>query len=195
MKREYSEKTAKKVPSFNTLSEDEREALSSIIEVYRVKKKERIVQEGQVCQHMVYVVRGLLRQFYFKHGREVTEHFTCEGHIAYCIQSVFRNEPSILLMEALEDSEICMIPYQSLVCLSEQYAGIAKWLRSFFEENLILHQVKADSWRFETAQERYERFLQDFPMVANRASVNDIASYLLMTPESLSRIRSTARKK
>ena len=61
---------------------------------------------------------------------------------------------------------------------------------SFLENNLILHQVKADSWRFESARERYERFLREFPTVAGRASVNDMASYLLMTPESLSRVRS-----
>lgn len=61
---------------------------------------------------------------------------------------------------------------------------------SFSGNNLILHQVKADSWRFESARERYERFLREFPTVAGRASVNDMASYLLMTPESLSRVRS-----
>ena len=59
---------------------------------------------------------------------------------------------------------------------------------------LILHQVKADSWRFESARERYERFLREFPTVAHRASVNDMASYLLMTPESLSRVRKAVAK-
>lgn len=99
------------------------------------------------------------------------------------------------MMEALEDSEICLIPYAELVELSLSFKGIAEWLRHFFENNLILHQVKADSWRFESVRERYERFLKDFPTVANRASVNDIASYLLMSPESLSRIRSAVAVK
>ena len=93
------------------------------------------------------------------------------------------------MMQALEPSELYLIPYASLVDLSLQYRGIAEWLRHFLENNLILHQVKADSWRFESARERYERFLREFPTVANRASVNDMASYLLMTPESLSRVR------
>lgn len=94
------------------------------------------------------------------------------------------------MMEALENSELCLIPYAGLVELSLLYKGIAEWLRHFLENNLILHQVKADSWRFESARERYERFLREFPTVAGRASVNDMASYLLMTPESLSRVRS-----
>ena len=57
-----------------------------------------------------------------------------------------------------------------MVELSLSYKGIAEWLRHFLENNLILHQVKADSWRFESARERYERFLREFPTVAGRAS-------------------------
>ena len=182
--------TADKIPSFATLSDEERRALSDILVVQKVRKKQMVVKDGQVCHYMFYVCKGLLRQFYFKNGREIPEHFTCEGNIAYCIESIFKNKPSHLMMEALENSELCLIPYAGLVELSLLYKGIAEWLRHFLENNLILHQVKADSWRFESARERYERFLREFPTVAGRASVNDMASYLLMTPESLSRVRS-----
>ena len=182
--------TADKIPSFATLSHEERRALSDILVVQKVRKKQMVVKDGQICHYMFYVCKGLLRQFYFKNGREITEHFTCEGNIAYCIESIFKNKPSHLMMEALENSELCLIPYAGLVELSLLYKGIAEWLRHFLENNLILHQVKADSWRFESARERYERFLREFPTVAGRASVNDMASYLLMTPESLSRVRS-----
>lgn len=182
--------TADKIPSFAKLSDEERRALSDILVVQKVRKKQMVVKDGQICHYMFYVCKGLLRQFYFKNGREITEHFTCEGNIAYCIESIFKNKPSHLMMEALENSELCLIPYAGLVELSLLYKGIAEWLRHFLENNLILHQVKADSWRFESARERYERFLREFPTVAGRASVNDMASYLLMTPESLSRVRS-----
>lgn len=182
--------TSDKIPSFATLSDEERRALSDILVVQKVRKKQMVVKDGQICHYMFYVCKGLLRQFYFKNGREITEHFTCEGNIAYCIESIFKNKPSHLMMEALENSELCLIPYVGLVELSLLYKGIAEWLRHFLENNLILHQVKADSWRFESARERYERFLREFPTVAGRASVNDMASYLLMTPESLSRVRS-----
>lgn len=181
--------TADLVPSFSVLSEEERRALSGILMVRKVRKHQMVVEDGQVCRCMFYVLKGLLRQYYFKNGREITEHFTCEGNIAYCIESIFRNEPSHLMMKALENSELCLIPYTPLVELSLSHRGIAEWLRRFLENNLILHQVKADSWRFESARERYERFLREYPTVAGRASVNDMASYLLMTPESLSRVR------
>lgn len=180
-----------RIPSFAALTGEEKEALSAILFMRKVHKNEMVVRDGQICLYMVYVCKGLLRQYYYKSGREITEHFTCEGHIAYCIESIFKNKPSHLMMQALEPSELCMIPYAPLVELSLQHRGIAEWLRHFLENNLILHQMKADSWRFESARERYERFLREFPTIANRASVNDMASYLLMTPESLSRVRTS----
>lgn len=183
-------KLSDRIPDFASLTDEEQHSMSEIIVWRKVNKNEKIVRDGQVCIYMVYVCKGLLRQYYYKHGREVTEHFTSEGHIAYCIESIFRNKPSHLIMEALESGELCLIPYAKLVDLSYSYRGIAEWLRHFLENNLILHQVKADSWRFESVQERYERFLKEYPTVANRASVNHIASYLLMSPESLSRVRS-----
>ncbi len=186
-----SKTLADKIPSFTGLSDEEKEALSAILIMRKVHKNEMVVRDGQICLYMVYVCKGLLRQYYYKGGREITEHFTCEGNIAYCIESIFKNKPSHLMMQALEPCELCMIPYAGLVELSLRYKGIAEWLRHFLENNLILHQVKADSWRFESARERYERFLREFPTIANRASVNDMASYLLMTPESLSRVRTS----
>lgn len=182
-------------PLYGTLNEAELEALASILQYRAVRRNEMLVNDGLVCRYMVYVHSGLLRQFYFKKGREITEHFTCEGQIAYCIESIFRNKPTSLLMKALEDGELILIPYAHLVEQGRRYSGLAEWLRCFLENNLILHQVKADSWRFESVQERYARFLREYPTVAHRASVNDIASYLLMTPETLSRVRSQGHKR
>lgn len=182
-------------PLYGALNEAELEALASILQYRAVRRNEMLVNDGQVCRYMVYVHSGLLRQFYFKNGREITEHFTCEGQIAYCIESIFRNKPTSLLMKALEDGELILIPYAHLVEQGRRYSGLAEWLRCFLENNLILHQVKADSWRFESVQERYARFLREYPTVAHRASVNDIASYLLMTPETLSRVRSQGHKR
>lgn len=187
--------TIDSIPEFATLTDEERRALAEIVIFRKVAKKQLIVKEGQICHYMVYVCKGLLRQYYYKNGRELTEHFTCEGHIAYCIESIFKNRPSKLLMETLETSELCLIPYNLLVRLSHHHTGIADWLRQFLQDNLILHQQKADSWRFDTATERYERFLKDYPTVASRASVNDMASYLLMSPETLSRVRTAGVKK
>ncbi|MDR2949343.1 MAG: Crp/Fnr family transcriptional regulator [Prevotella sp.] len=176
--------------SFLALPDAELNKLGSIIENHRLMKGEILLGEGQIARHIFYVESGMLRQFYYKDGRDITEHFTCEGFITFCITSLFRGVPTQLMIEAIEPSCIYSIPYQKLDELSIQYPLFAKLKCKILEYSLILSQQKADSWRFETVRERYERFVNEFPEAAKRASINHIASYLLMTPESLSRIRS-----
>ena len=122
---------------FYPLPNADLDSLASIIESSKAAKGELLLDNGQISKYLYYVESGLLRQFYYKNKRDITEHFSCEGNIVIC----------------------------------------------------MLSQEKADSWRFESARKRYLRFQQEYPEAAKRASVNHIASYLLMTPESLSRVR------
>lgn len=154
-----------------------------------VHKGEILLGEQDIAKDIFFVEKGLLRQFYFKEGRDITENFACDGDGAMCIVSLFTGHRNCLQLEALEDGVVWTVSYAGLVDLSEHYLHIARLLRHLLEGSLILSQYKADSWRFETSRERYARFLRDYPEVARRATVNHIASYLLMTPESLSRVR------
>lgn len=155
----------------------------------QVHKGELLIGEKDIARDIIFVEKGLLRQFYFKEGRDITENFACDGNGAMCIVSLFTACRDCLQMESLEEGIIWNLPYAKLVELSEHHLPIARLLRRMLEGSLIISQYKADSWRFETSRERYARFLRDYPEIARRASVNHIASYLLMTPESLSRVR------
>ncbi len=167
----------------------EQDLLCSILKKETLKKGELLLKEGDIAKAIYWVGEGMLRQFYYKDGRDVTEHFACENQGALCINSLFLQKPSSLLIEALEDSTIFLMPYQEVIDLAQEHQAIASLLRKILESSLIMSQQKADSWRYETVHERYERFLREYPDAAKRASVNHIASYLLMTPESLSRVR------
>lgn len=175
--------------SFVTLSNQELEALAAILKRKDVYRGEIVVKEGDVVKDIIYIQSGLLRQFYYKDDRDITEHFGCEKQGALCIISLFREEPTKLIVEALEKGVIYFMPYARLIEIADKYPNLAIFLRKLLEYSLIVSQEKADSWRFETAKERYNRFLVEFPEAARRASINHIASYLLMTPESLSRVR------
>lgn len=72
------------------------------------------------------------------------------------------------MIEALEKSVVYYTPYNQLIGLSEKYAGINTYIRRLLEFALIISQIKADSWRFETARERYNRFVTEFPEVYTR---------------------------
>ena len=122
----------------------------------------------------------------------MTEHLSCEGSgVVWCIESYFRCTPTHLLMEALEPSIVWEIPRDIMEELSETNCDMSCLYRRFFEDSLILSQVKADMLRFESAKDRYARLMQLFPEIVKRAPLTYIASYLQMSLETLSRVRSS----
>jgi len=176
------------------LNENEQRLLSSIVIRIEAEKGEILLKEGDISPGVFWVESGMIRQFYLKDGRDITEHFACENSGAFCIKSTVNHEPTKLMIEALEKSTLRIISYNGMIALSEKYPVFNTFLRRVLELTLILSQDKADSLRFETANDRYERFLREYPEAAKRASINHIASYLLMSPETLSRVRSGTLK-
>lgn len=165
---------------------------ANIIQCKKYHKGDIILGEGEVCNNLLYIEQGLLRQYYVKHGKDVTEHLSYEGNgVVWCIESYFHQTPTHLLMEALEPSVVWEIPRDLMEDISDKNCDIAYLYRRFFEDSLILSQVKADMLRFESAKERYSRLMQLFPEIVKRASLTYIASYLQMSLETLSRVRSS----
>ena len=154
-----------------------------------MSKGELLLKEGEICKDIIIVGKGMLRQFYYKNKKDVTEHFSYEGCVVMCLESMLRQEPTKLIIEALENGVVYLLPYQQLMRVTEISWELNMFYRKILEYSLIVSQTKADSWRFETARERYERLLQNQPEVIRRAPLQHIASYLLMTPETLSRVR------
>lgn len=171
------------------MSSEGRKLLEEVLVRKEIGKGEILFEEGQVCHHLVFVGKGMMRQFYYKNGKDVTEHFSYEGCILICIESTLKQEPTRLMAEALEASIVYLLPYEKLMRLTEVSWEINMFYRKVLEHSLIVSQVKADSWRFETARERYNMLLHAHPEIIKRAPLSHIASYLLMTPETLSRVR------
>ncbi len=153
------------------------------------EKGELLLSEGEISRHIVLVSKGMLRQFYYKNGKDLTEHFAYEGGVVICIESTLKQEPTHLMIEALEPCTVYLLPYDRLMTITEVSWELNLFYRKVLEDSLIVSQQKADSWRFETAHERYNRLLEEHPEIIKRAPLAHIASYLLMTPETLSRVR------
>lgn len=165
------------------------EKLASILLQTELKKNEVHLSEGEVSNQLYYVEKGLIRQYYYKNGKDLTEHFACEGNIFMNIESYLLQEPTCLMIEALEPTVLYGIPYEPLMSLIEEHPEVGVMYRRFMELLLIGIQRKIDSFRFETAKERYNRLLRERPEIVKRAPLIHIASYLLMSPETLSRVR------
>lgn len=176
---------------YSTMTHEELDVLESILVPMKFAKGQMILKEGDICRGFYYIDTGLIRQFYFKGKKEVTEHMGVDNSVVMCIESLFREEPTRLQMEALEPTIVYLLPKQELENVALHNVNIQILYRKILEESLILSQVHADLVRFETAQDRYRRLCKLIPKMVQRAPLIYIASYLQMTPETLSRVRAS----
>lgn len=164
---------------------------SEVIQCRKFHKGDIILSDGEVCTCLTYIEKGLIRQHYVKHDKDMTEHISCEGGVVFCINSYFHGIPTNLVIEALEPTIIWEMPRDSMETLAETNADLAYLYRRFLENSLMLSQVKADLLRFESAKDRYTKLMHLFPEIIQRAPLTYVASYLQMSLETLSRVRSS----
>lgn len=177
---------------YSTMTHDELDILESVLIPMKFQKGEKILSEGDTCTYIYWIVKGLVREFYFKNGKEVTEYMATENTIVMSIESLFKEQPTKLQISALEPTLIYAMPRQLLEQVAMKSVNIQILYRKILEESLILSQVHADMLRFETAQDRYMKLVKLQPQLVLRAPLVYIASYLQMTPETLSRVRTSA---
>lgn len=174
-----------------TLSPESLHALADILVGRKYRKGERVLDAGAVCRSMLFIERGMTRQFYFKNNKDLTEHIGYESSMIICLESYFNEVPTRLMVEVLEPSLIWEIPKAEMEALAVRYWDIERMYRRIFELSLLESQFKADILRFEPVQERYAKLAQRHPEITRRAPSQYIASLLQMTPETLSRVRAT----
>lgn len=174
---------------YSTMTHDELDILESILVAKRFAKNEIILSEGEVCENIYWIVKGLVRQFYYKNGKELTEYMATENTICMCIESLFREQPSKLQIMAIEPTILYCLPKAKLEAVAMKSVNIQILYRKILEESLILSQIHADMLRFESALDRYQKLVKRTPQLVLRAPLVYVASYLQMTPETLSRVR------
>ena len=177
---------------YSTMTHNELDTLESILVPMKYAKGEMILSEGEVCKNIYYIEHGLIRQSYFKNGKEVTEHLGEDHTIFMCIEILFREQPTRLQVEALEQTLVYALPKKRLEEEAMHNVNIQMLYRKILEESLIISQVHADLVRFESAQNRYKKMCELNPQVILRAPLVFIANYLQMTPETLSRVRAAS---
>ena len=188
-KRDVARELARR---YSTMSHEELDMLENILVPMKFPKGETVLAEGEVCTNFYWIVKGLLRQFYYKNGKEVTEHMATENNIVMCIESLFMEAPSSLQIVALENTIVFALPKAALEQVAMRSVNIQILYRKILEESLIQSQVKADMLRFASAQDRYSRLVQTQSQLVLRAPLVYIASLLQMTPETLSRVRTAS---
>ena len=172
-----------------TLSVEALHAFANILVPFKVLRGHKLVNEGEVCNYMFFVERGMVLQYYMKNNVTVTEHISHEGDMVICIESFFLREPSRIIASMIEPGVVYGIPYDEMLAIASHSFEVCQLIFKFYQRSLIISQQKADVLRFETAKERYIRTMRENPEIIRRAPLHNVASFLQMTPETLSRVR------
>jgi CRP-like cAMP-binding protein len=178
---------------FNNFHKLSKEAENAIIEISNEKKikKNTIIQDiGQTCKTIYFIKTGFARIYYFKEDIEITESFAFENNILARVESLFHNKPSKKAIQLLEDSELIAINANLLFKLYDTFPDIERLFRLIFESAYVDTVNRIENIQFHSAEERYKMLLNESSNVIKRVPLKHIASYLGITPVSLSRIRS-----
>jgi CRP-like cAMP-binding protein len=180
----------KRFESIYPLSEECKERLFSVIKFKALPKKQFLLRAGHVCQHIYFIEKGLLRCFYYKNEVEICSWFMREGDVIISVESFFRQSTSYESIQSLEDCELYYISYIELQEIYRNFPEFNFVGRALTEKYFCLSEQKLYSIRMMRASERYEYLLQQFPELAMRVPAKYLASYLGITPEMFSKIKS-----
>jgi CRP-like cAMP-binding protein len=182
---------AKHITSISPLSNQSMKEFLSAWKYWSVPKDHFLLKEHSISDYIYFIEKGVARIFYYKNEKEVTEWITTDQHFFLSITSFFQRMPSRLIIHTLEPSEVYGVHHDDFMKLADQHHDIERLLRKMVTGSLILSQIRMDSIQFETAQQRYERLLNNSPEIIKRVPLSYIASFLGVTLETLSRIRSS----
>ena len=162
----------------------------------KIQKGELLLSAGEVCNHTYFVEKGLLRMYSIdKNGKEHIIQFAPEKWLISDRSSLFFNEKSNYYIEAIEDSEVLLLANHFFTDMAEKFSKTAEKNDLLLQKHIRNLQNRVNSLLAETAEERYLNFMKMYPDILQRVPQWMIASYLGITPESLSRVRKELARK
>ncbi|MGG7437760.1 Crp/Fnr family transcriptional regulator [Chryseobacterium arthrosphaerae] len=165
-------------------------AIFTKLQKEELSKNTILVKPGHTCQHIYFIEKGAARIFYYKEEKDITDGFRGEETLLLSIISFIRQKPDKRGIELLDDCVLWKLSYDDLEELSEQFPDIQYLYRMIMSSVLIMTQNRIDRMLFQSAEERYDDFIKSHPRAAELLTLGMIASFLGITQETLSRIRS-----
>ena len=178
------------------VTDDEAMAFSNAFKEVRVKKRQFIIQPGFTVRHRNYVAEGAFRAYVIDDkGQDHTIAFAIEDWWISDYNSYILQKPATMFVVALEDSLVLQIDYENEQELKQANHKFETFFRIRAERTAAFSQQRIISNLTETAEQRYERFIEQYPTIATRVPQYALASFLGMTTEFLSRIRNKRTKR
>ncbi|RYF77247.1 MAG: Crp/Fnr family transcriptional regulator [Cytophagaceae bacterium] len=159
------------------------------ITVQSVPKGTMLLEADHVCQHVWFIADGAARAFYYKDGKEATAWFMGQHDFIISVRSFIEQKPSHEYIQTLTDCTLVSISYSLLQQLYKKHPSFNSVGRQLVEKYYALSEERLFQLRMNTAAERYDLLLATYPAIFNQASLKQIASYIGVTPETVSRLR------
>jgi CRP-like cAMP-binding protein len=196
MKSNYLKKLGDSMNFVADIPREEQDKLLKRLHSITVKKNEYFLRARDIPQRIGFNVSGLMRLFYIdSNGTEFIKHFCMENTLAISFSAFLLREESKFYIQAIEDTKLLTINYETYREILDSHVCWQIVSRKLAELLYIIKEKREYELLMNSAQERYLQFLEDYPNLEDRLNNYHIASYLGITPESLSRIRTNLRKK
>lgn len=175
--------------SLAPFTEEELNSASPLFYAESIKKNGYFSKEGMISDRIGFVSKGLFRSFYHVKGKETTTFFQVPGTVVAALLSFLSMKPAIENIQALEDSEVIIIKRKDLLKLYDENWKWQQVGRILIETYYVKMEQRLITMQSRPAHERYKQFLNEFPELIQSVPLYYIASFLGMSPETLSRIR------
>jgi CRP/FNR family cyclic AMP-dependent transcriptional regulator len=174
---------------------DEIEYFNTILQYKEVPKKTLLLQEGDICNFEAYILKGCIRKYYInENGFEVIIQFAVEDWWISDIASFHEKKPSKLFIETLEDCQLLILTPETKEMLLQKVPKFERIFRLLIQRNLSAMQNRLIDTIAKSAQEKYLEFIKLYPTIPQRVAQHYIASYLGISAEFLSKVRTKLAK-
>jgi len=173
-----------------SLTDEEKKIIGEKFKLKKLRKKQYLLQEGDICRHMGFVTKGAARMYSVdEKGHEHILRFGMEGWWLGDYESYMLQAPTKFHVEMLEDSELLMVSKENMQELIEHVPAVAATIKAIDKQNAIATQQRIHAAISQTAEERLEALMENHPEFLQRFPQTMIASYLGVSPETVSRIK------
>jgi CRP-like cAMP-binding protein len=172
------------------LSQEEKIELQSFFVFKKLRKKQYLLQEGDMCKYISFVRKGLLKSYFLdEKGGEHINMFAFEGWWISDFNSFIKQEKAVLNIDAIEETELLMITRDDYEKLMLEIPAMERYFRILYQNSLVTKDYRLIVSSGFTAEEKYTQLMKNNPEIIKRVPHNLIASYLGLAPETVSRIR------
>lgn len=174
--------------TFHTTAE-EQEAIQNIARIKQLAKNEFFLREGEICQSMGFIEKGSMRLYYDSPEKEVCNDFFFENSVIGSFASFLTEMPSIVSIAAIEECEIILFEKRELFALLQKYPALKRLADFVLQEQFLRAEKREEALLKFSPEKRFKNLLEEHPKIFKRVPLHYVASYLNITPETLSRYR------